>query len=505
MSGQEEAMAFLGSPAAFGGTGPVERLDTHGAVIFLSGDAALKLKRAVRYDYMDLSTPEKRRTLLERELELNAPAAPTIYREVLPVTRGPEGLRLGGEGEALDWVLRMRRFRAEDELEAVAERGALDGALADEIGRMVARYHEAAPVREEAGARLIGEILDELGRVFADFPGAAGMERVSDWSTASRAALAAAAPLLDARGRGGHVRRGHGDLHLRNIVLVEGRPVPFDALEFDERLGTCDVLYDLGFLLMDLLHRGLGAAACRALSEYLLAARGREDAGLAALPLFLSARAAIRAMVLLQTDAARGRAGASAAEIGAYLGEAMTALAPRPARLVAVSGFSGTGKTVLARALAPGLGAKPGAVHLSTDLERKAARGLDATERLSGAAYSEAARGEVYAALIRRAETILRAGHSVVIDGAFLESERRHEVERLAARLGVPAAFFWLAAPQDVLEARVAGRKGDASDADLSVLRRQFSLDLGEMRWRRLDASGTPEETAGAARAALDP
>ena len=496
---QAAVVAFLASPAAFGGAAPVEHVETHGAHVFLCGDEALKLKRGVCYDYMDLSTVALRRRMLERELELNRTAAPMIYRDVAPVTAGPDGPEIDGGGEVLDWVLRMWRFPAEDELEAVAARHALDGGLADEIGRMVAAYHADRPVREASGARLIGDILDELDRVLAEFDGAAGTGRIKGWRRAARTAFARVAPLLDRRAGEGHVRRGHGDLHLRNLVLIEGRPIPFDALEFDETLGACDVLYDLAFLVMDLCHRGLGAQAVRVLSSYLSATRGREDAGLAALPLFLSVRAAIRAMVLLQTDAARHRVAASAGEIAAYLDLALEVLRPAPPRLVAVGGLSGSGKTVLARALAPGIGPLPGAVLLSTDMERKAAAGIAPATAMPAAAYGDAARGGVYAALLARAEAILMSGRSVVLDGTFLAPERRAAV----ARLGVPVTGIWLAAAPGVLRARVAGRRGDASDADVTVLSRQLALETGQMDWHRLDASGSPEAVAAAARALL--
>jgi len=500
---QREVVAFLGSGAAFPGGGPVERVDTHGAHVFLSGDVALKLKRAVTYDYMDLGSPDQRRRMLERELELNAPAAPSIYRDVLPVTQGPAGPELGGAGAAVDWVLRMNRFPAKDELEAVAARGALDGRLAAQIGRMVRAYHAACPVRRADGGQLIRAILDELGRVFAEFPAAPGTEQVADWAAACRAALGRTTPLLTARGASGHVRRGHGDLHLRNIVLIGGRPVPFDALEFDETLGTCDVLYDFAFLLMDLGHRELHEAASSALAEYLLAARGSEDAGLPAMPLFLSVRAAIRAMVLLQTDRARDVPRASAAEIARYLGQAVAALRPAPAQLIAVGGVSGTGKTALARALAPGLGLPPGAVHLSTDAERKAAAGLAASQHLPDAAYAAAAREGVYDALFARTRVLLDSGYSVVLDGTFLNAAKRNEAARLGAAAGVPFAGLWLTAPMPVLEARIAARRGDASDADIAVLHRQLAGDHGAKGWEPVDASGSPDEVAKAARAAL--
>ncbi|WP_102108060.1 AAA family ATPase [Oceaniglobus roseus] len=498
---QTETRAFLASPAAFGGTGPVRVVETHGALVFLAGDTALKLKRAVVYDYMDLGTVEKRRALLLRELELNRPAAPELYRDVLPVTRGPDGrLALGGTGAAVDWVLRMARFPSEAEMPAVIARGGFDDALAEGTGRMLAAYHAAAPVRHGPGAARMADILDELDRVFATFPASDGTAGVAPWLERARAALAGVTDLLDRRGAAGHVRRGHGDLHLANLVVLDGRPVPFDALEFSEELGTCDVLYDLAFLLMDLCHRGLDRGACGVLDAWLTAAARAEDEGLAALPLFLSVRAAIRAMVCLQTDAARGHRGETTEEIALYLAQAETFLGPAPARLIAVGGFSGTGKSVLARALAPGLGAAPGAVLIASDRERK---GGAVDTRLAPAAYAPAQRGAVYDRLFARAATILTAGHSVILDATFLDPAHRQRAQALAVVAKVPFHGLWLDAPDAVLEARLAARRGDASDADAAVLRQQRQRGAGPLSWAPLDASGTPGATEAAARAIL--
>jgi hypothetical protein len=267
--------------------------------------------------------------------------------------------------------------------------------------------------------------------------------------------------------------------------------VLYDALEFDETLGTCDVLYDIAFLVMDLCHRRLSRQACRVLDAWLRAALGVEDAGLAALPLFLSVRAAIRAMVLLQTDAAQGSPDRSAEGLAAYLDLACTTLNPAPPRLVAVGGYSGSGKSVLARSLAPMVGALPGAVLLSSDVERKA--GLPAWEKLAPAAYAAERREAVYRHMFNRAATVLAAGHSVLIDATFLDPRLRVAAEEAARQAGVPFLGLWLDAPVPVLEARLRSRRGNASDADAEVLRRQLVTGTGDLAWHRLDAGGAPD------------
>lgn len=500
---QTEAIAFLRSGAAFEAPGEVEVVETHGALVFLSGGEALKIKRAVRYDYMDLSTLALREEMLGRELALNAPGAPTIYRDVMPVTREADGaLALGGTGEPVEWVLRMRRFPKSAELVEVAARGALDTPLSERLGREICDWHGRCAVRHAPGAKLIGDILDELAREFGGMGDALDPYRIARFDVAARADLAKHADLLDARARAGHVRRAHGDLHLRNIVLIDGDPVLFDALEFDETLGTCDTLYDLAFLLMDLWQRGLDMQANAALGSYLLAAGGDEDAGTAALPLFQSVRAAIRAMVGVQAGRAQGAQ--DYPEARAYLDAALGFLAPAPPVLIAVGGLSGTGKTGLARALAPRLGAAPGAVHLRTDTERKAMAQVAASHSLDAGHYTETARHRVYARLALRAATLLDAGRAVLLDATFLDAGDRATAEAIAREAGVPFAGLWLDAPADTLLSRVAARHGDASDADEAVLRRQLDCAAAPGGWMRVDATGAPDATLRRACAALE-
>jgi uncharacterized protein len=297
------------------------------------------------------------------------------------------------------------------------------------------------------------------------------------------------------------VRHCHGDLHLGNIVLLDGAPVLFDCLEFDEALAAIDTFYDLAFLLMDLLHRDLGALAQRLLTAYLDATW--DDAGTALLPLFLSCRAAIRAKV--EGFAAQSEAG-GAQEIAAaraYLDLAQRFLAPEPARLVAIGGVSGTGKSTLARALAPGLGAAPGAVTLRSDMIRKKLSGVAPTDRLGPEAYRKDVSVKVYNTLISRARTLLGAGHSVIVDAVYLERRDRVRIAQAAADAGVPFTGLWLTASAKTLLARVQGRKGDASDATAAVLQSQLEVDPGPLDWSEVDAGADPDTVAADALAVL--
>jgi len=288
------------------------------------------------------------------------------------------------------------------------------------------------------------------------------------------------------------VRACHVDLHLRNVVLLDGKPTLFDAIEFNDAIACIDVVYDLAFLLMDLEHRGLRPFANLVLNRYLQ--RRDEAEALALLPRFLSARAAVRAKVAASLEAVAGKDGDKAArrtEALAYFEQAGRYLDPPPPHLVAVGGLSGTGKTTLARALAPDLGAAPGALHLRSDVLRKQLAGVDELERLPPEAYTAEASANVYAALATRARQALAAGQAVVLDAVFARPEERETAEAVARQAGAGFTGLWLEASPAVLKSRVSARSGDASDATAAVVEQQLTYDLGIISWHTI-AAGRP-------------
>ncbi len=458
---QQEVAAFL---ARVTGQGVVE---THISLVFLGERDVLKLKKAVDLGFLDFTALETRARLTHREQALNAPNAPGLYLGAVPVTRDANGLALGGEGQVVDWVLRLRRLPAEAFLDA---RGTPDGPLLDAMADAVFALHQAAPQRAGDGgleATLAG---NRAAGHAASLPAA----EVQAWHVAANQAHAALRPWLDARAAAGFLRRCHGDLHLGNMCVIDGRPYAFDALEFDEALATIDTGYDLAFLLMDLEQRHGRAAANRVLNRYI--ARTGDAALVQGLPLWLSLRAFIRAHVA----ATRGQDGL------ALLRAARTYLALRPPpRLVAVGGLQGTGKSWLARRIAPALGAAPGALVLRSDETRKRRAGVAPETRLPEAAYTPAENAAVLTDLLALARTALAGGHSVILDAVF---------QREAERCALPAlhpdfAGLWLTAPLEVLRARVAARRGDASDATLAVLEAAAARDAGPIGWHILDAT----------------
>ncbi|MGA0565308.1 AAA family ATPase [Ancylobacter sp. VNQ12] len=508
---QSEVFRLLADPATYPLTPPVKRIDTHGAAVFLAGDEVYKVKRAVRFPFMDLSTLARRHAACAREVEINRQGAPGIYLGLVPILRRAGRLQLGGDDscgdDIVEWAVHMRRFDEEATLDKVAERGELTPSLIDALARAIAAAHERAARYPDfdvaaALAHVIGDVVNGLREATELFAPA----RISVLETGFRAALDRLAPLLARRARAGEVRRCHGDLHLRNIALINGAPVLFDALEFDEALATTDRLYDLAFLLMDLWLRNLRFEANLTLNRYFAACGNTAPHdGLAALPLFIGLRAAIRAQVtaaalIHRNGAARETA---AGEALAYLDLAETALKPAPAQLVGIGGLSGTGKSTLAARLAPGIGPLPGAMHLRSDVERKRLAGIGELERLPPAAYTPEATEAVYAELRRRAAAILAAGHGVVVDGVHQRADERAALAQVAQQAGVRFTGIWLEAPVAALETRVAARRGDASDATVDVVRQQAARDVGTLDWVRLSAAGTPEEVLARAQAAL--
>ncbi|HTV28928.1 MAG TPA: AAA family ATPase [Xanthobacteraceae bacterium] len=507
---QSEVLAFLTDPATYSYHGAhgksVQRIDTHAASVFLAGNRALKVKRAVQFPFLDYSTLAKRKEACEAELAVNAPYAPEIYRGVVAITREPDGrLAIAGKGTPVEWAVELQRFDETRTLDHLTSE--IDEKLADALGKAVAAAHEKAPIAKAVPwITALGVYLDQNLEAFQKMPELFEPEAVTALDRHSRQAYERMRPLLAERGRLDRVRRGHGDLHLGNIALIGGRPVLFDAIEFDPLIAAGDVLYDLAFLLMDLCERGRRGAANIVFNRYLVETRHIEDLdGLAALPLFLSLRAAIRAKVTaarIENAAAQERE-AIAQSARTYFTFARSAITPPKQKFVAVGGLSGTGKTRLAQALAPYVPPVPGAVMVRSDVERKVLFGIAEIEKLPRQAYAPEVSARVYTVLDDKARRILAAGHSAIVDAVFADSQERGALGMVAKATNIPLEGLFLSANLECRLARVGARLFDASDADETVVRTQEQYGLGKMDWSLIDASGTVEQTLTRARTAL--
>ena len=492
---QSAVIDFLGSPAAHA-NGKVVRMDTHASIVFLAGARAYKLKRAVRYDYLDFSTAAQRRALCDAEVRLNRRTAPTLYRRVVAITREADGsCALEGNGTPVDWVVEMNRFPQDALFDRLASSSRLGLELMPPLAQSIIDLHRSAERRpDHGGKRGMAWVIEGNAAGFAEFGAALGRYECYRVTDAACRELDRRTGLLEARRESGWVRQCHGDLHLRNIVLLNGRPTLFDGVEFNDDISCIDVLYDLAFLLMDLWRRQLPRHANVVWNRYV--ADMNELQGVALLPLFLSCRAAVRAKTSvtaahLEKEPARRR---ELEELAAqYLSMAHDLLRPPDPSIVAVGGFSGSGKSTLAAALAPSLGRVPGAVVLRSDEIRKGLCGISPLEHLGPSGYGAAVSNRVYRTLAERAAAVAQAGHSVIVDAVFARAADREDLQRAAAEAAVPFVGIWLDAPEETLVARVGRRRNDPSDADAAVVRMQRTQEAGAIAWSRVDASGSAD------------
>ncbi len=488
---QSTVVEFLSSGAAHGAT-PVERIETHTSLVFLAADRAFKLKRAVRYDYLDYSTLDRRRAMCDAELRLNRRTAPSLYRRVVPVTQQADGsLAIGGTGQPIEWLVEMARFDQACLLDRMAQDGSLSVAAMRPLASAIARFHAQAERRVDHGGWLaMQDVIDGNAAGFRDdAPGVLDASACDSVTERSRILAGRLRTLLDSRRTDRFVRECHGDLHLGNIVMLDGSPTLFDAIEFNDAISCIDVLYDVAFVLMDLWQRGLRDHANALFNGYL--AETVDVSGLALMPLFLSCRAAVRAKTpataAALTTASRARERRTVAE--QYLTSAERYLDPPPACLIGIGGLSGSGKSTLARSVAPLVGGAPGAVVLRSDEIRKRLCSAKPFERLGPQGYTPAANRLVYQTLLAQARMILRGGHPVIADAVFARPEDRDALQTLATEAGVPFFGGWLEAAEPVLVSRLEARGPDVSDATPEVVRGQLAADLGPVQWNRIDAS----------------
>ncbi|MCX8005361.1 MAG: AAA family ATPase, partial [Burkholderiaceae bacterium] len=434
--------------------------------------------KPVNFGFVDFSTPQRRRRFCEEELRLNRRTAPALYLEVVPITRDEAGrLRFGGAGDAIDWAVRMRRFDPQRQLDRLARGGSLTAEHIDRLAAAIAAFHRTCPLAPTGGGygspRSVREVTEAtIARLQsrADDETAARLQALSDWCARE---FSRREGLWAARQAEGFVRECHGDLHLGNLVLLDGEPVAFDAIEFDAALRCIDVASDVAFAWMDLLAFGLPQLAARFVNAYL------EDTGdyaaLGVLRFYGVYRALVRALV------AALRAGpqdAAMADGLRYLATAERIAHPPRPLLLATCGVTGSGKTTVAQHLLQALEA----VRVRSDVERKRLAGRAATERCAtavGAGLYDAAHTQAtYARLGTLAQIILDGGFRALVDATLQRRAQRHALRELARASAARFLLVVCEAPPAVLQARVAARLAsgaDASDATPAVLQAQLS------------------------------
>lgn len=464
----------------------VRALETHISTVFLTGELAYKVKKPVDLGFLDFSTLDSRRWFCQEELRLNRRTAPNLYLDVVAITCGPAGIRVGGTGTVIDYAVRMREFPQECLFDRMARAGQLDGHHADALASVIARFHsEVSRARPGtqfgAPGRVLAPVIqnfDQLEALASPQEDLSRLRELRNWSWKQYDALFA---VFENRRQGGFVRECHGDLHLGNIAFISGQPVPFDCIEFNEELRWIDVMNEVGFVAMDFRDHGLPGLACRLVNRYLEITG--DYAGVRVLRFYEVYRALVRAKIarLRERQAPEGSEAEQAKrEYERRVDLASRMAADRARGLVVMHGLSGSGKTTVSQAIVDALGA----VRLRSDVERKRLHGLDSLAHSSSAVgagiYASASSERTYRRLASLARDVLESGRVVVIDAAFLKREQREMFRNLARETGAPFMIASCEAAPNVLRERVVQRERsgtDASEAGLAVLEHQFAIE----------------------------
>ena len=497
----------------------VELLETHISCILLAGNYAYKIKKPVNLGFLDFTRLAARRFYCEEEVRLNRRTAPALYLNVIPITGSAADPVLGGEGPPIEYAIRMRRFPQDALLDSMARNRTLTADCMDSLGVHVAEFHRSL---EPAGAdRAYASSAQVLAAALQNFDqiqalGGADesdgtLDSLRSWTSRQHAALAG---VFEARKRNGFVRECHGDLHLGNIVQLDGEPVPFDCIEFNAAFRWIDVMNDIAFLVMDLQEHGLAHLAFRFLNRYLETTGDYE--GLRVMRFYIVYRALVRAKVArirgTQPGTSRESRAQAARDYARYLAFARGAATGACGALIVMHGLSGSGKSTAARQLAESLHL----VQLRSDVERKRLHGLAPRARtasgLSAGVYTTADTERTYVRLADLACHVIAAGYPAIVDAAFLAARHREQFRRLAREVNVPFSIVSCTAPAEVLRQRLALREAqgnDASEAGLAVLEQQRvtceplaeneAADVIEIHWRN-PAASLPGVTATLAR-----
>jgi aminoglycoside phosphotransferase family enzyme/predicted kinase len=463
-------------------------IETHISFVLLTGAFAYKIKKSVDLGFVDFTSLEKRRHFCEEELRLNGSLAPTLYLGVVPVCGPVEAPRIEGNGEVLEYAVRMRQFPQE----ALADRMLASGAFAprhvDALANRVAAFHEQAAAADESDApasvqatrRFVFQNFAQMLALPAGLEHRATLERIENWTGSEHERLEA---IFVQRARQGGVRECHGDLHLGNVVLLDDEPTPFDSIEFNPELRWIDVMNEVAFVVMDLHSAKRRDLAARFLNVYLESSGDYE--GIGVLRYYLVYRAMVRAKIglmrLAQLAAGSQEAAALARQSRRYLALARAFIRQHRPFMVITHGLSGSGKTTLSQPLLE----LSGAIRIRSDVERKRMHGLSprqpAAADVAAGLYRRDVSEAVYQRLLQLAERIVDAGHCAIVDATFLRRDHRDKFADLAARKAVPFAILDFVVGEDVLRQRVAARArngGDASDADMAVLDYQLRSNV---------------------------
>jgi len=459
----------------------IELIETHISCVLLTGDFAYKIKKPVNFGFLDFSTLEKRHTFCLNELSLNRRLAPDIYLDVVTISGVPDKPVINGSGEVFEYAVKMAQFPQSAQLDHRLAAGKLNVEHMDAIARMVADFHQAIDIADDSmdygnNHAVYQPVEENFIQIREHLDTGKYDETLTMLQSWSQSAFVKLKPVFEQRKHDGFIRECHGDMHLRNLLWLNGGPVAFDCIEFNSQLRWIDVISEVAFLVMDLQDRKQPQLANRFLNSYLQATG--DYAGLAVLPFYLCYRALVRAKVnalrLEQKNITQQERVQAVADFESYLELAKVYTQQAIPKLIIMRGLSASGKSTVSQQLLDAMGL----IRIRSDVERKRLFSIASSDKAANeidqGIYSAQASQQTYAKLLELALQVVSAGYSVIIDAAFLKHEQRQPFQQLAERLRVGYLVLEVTAPPAVLRQRIVARKNDVSDADLAVLEHQL-------------------------------
>ena len=460
----------------------IKLIETHISWVILTGDFAYKIKKPVDFGFLNFSTLEKRHFFCEQELVLNRRLAPEIYLEVVAINGTSDEPRLSGSGAVFEYAVKMKQFPQSAQLDNKLAAGELKLEHMNAIAHMTAYFHQSTDVANEAMDygnketlyQPVEENFKQINEHLVTEQYADKLLILAQWS---RSELTKQQAVFTQRKADGFIRQCHGDMHLRNLIWLDNKPVAFDCIEFNDKLSWIDVISEIAFLIMDLQHRQQHQLANRFLNSYLEITG--DYAGLSVLSFYLCYRALVRAKVnalrVGQINITEKENEQAITEFESYLELASSYIKHSSPNLIITRGLSASGKSTVSQQLVD----KTGMLRIRSDVERKRLFDISLTtgaaNNIDSGIYSTQASLQTYAKLAELAYNIITAGYSVIIDAAFLKHEQRQPFQQLASRLGVSYIILEITAPAEILRQRIKKRKNDVSDADLTVLEHQLT------------------------------